>query len=77
MIRKINDKKSDYRQYDYYENDEYIFLQLEYGESADGLRFYVKNSQLEVKKEGKTTYPEFQELVDQKLKEFENGSLLD
>jgi hypothetical protein len=77
MIRKINNYQFDYRRYDHYETDESIVLNIEYGESDDGLRFYVKNNQLTILKEGKIAYPELQALVNTKLREFEDGNLLD
>lgn len=77
MIRKINNRTSDYRNLIHEETEFDLVLLIEYGESNDNIRFYVKEIFLTIDKEGKTTYPELQELVDQKLKEFENGSLLD
>ena len=77
MIQKINNKQADYRRMLQSETDTELVLFLEYGESLDGIRFEVKEILFTVNKEDKTTYPELQALVNEKLEDFENGNLLD
>lgn len=77
MIQKINNKQADYRRMLQSETDTELVLFLEYGESLDGMRFEVKEILFTVNKEDKTTYPELQALVNEKLEDFENGNLLD
>lgn len=77
MIRKINNKHADYRRMLQTETDSELVLFLEYGESLDGIRFEVKEILFTINKEDKTTYPELQALVNEKLEDFENGNLLD
>lgn len=77
MNRIINDKKGDYRLYQHTENEDEVVLFVEYGESHDGMRFIVHHGSIIVSKNGATEYPEIQMLVDEKIKGFENGSVLD
>ena len=77
MKRIINNKKADYRQYEHIETDDTITLFLEYGESQDHQRYLLKSKKLIISKEDNNEYVVLQALINDKLKEFENGSLLD